>query len=127
VGCCLPGAGRRKSQNQRRESAVGITHRARHGYHRAVSATPGSLKRGAPNKEYWLYHGAIEVNDKPPWPKQDSPWDKLCEARFTSTRLIRMKTEWWFWYPLARTLPDSIRIRTPLNSIAAGNLFVSKA
>src|SRR6185503_16128010 len=30
------------------------------------------------NKEYWLYHGeAIPmVNDKPPWPKQDSPWAK---------------------------------------------------
>jgi len=35
-------------------------------------------ERGAPNKEYWLYHGEAvpKVNDKPPWPKQVSPWDK---------------------------------------------------
>jgi len=33
---------------------------------------------GAPNKEYWLYHGdAIpKVDDTPPSPKQTSPWDK---------------------------------------------------
>src|SRR5881628_1211464 len=33
---------------------------------------------GAPDKEYWLYHGETipKVNDKPPWPKQDSPWAK---------------------------------------------------
>jgi len=33
---------------------------------------------GAPNKEYWLYHGETipKVNDTPPWPKQDSPWAK---------------------------------------------------
>src|SRR5262249_20246615 len=33
---------------------------------------------GAPDKEYWLYHGeAIEkTNDKPPWPTQTSPWDR---------------------------------------------------
>jgi hypothetical protein len=44
---------------------------------------PGAYARipqegGAPDKEYWLYHGeAIEkTNDKPPWPTQTSPWDK---------------------------------------------------
>ncbi len=44
---------------------------------------PGSYARvpqggGAPDKEYWLYHGEAipKVNDKPPWPKQASPWDK---------------------------------------------------
>jgi hypothetical protein len=33
---------------------------------------------GAPDKEYWLYHGqAIPMtNSTPPWPKQSSPWDK---------------------------------------------------
>jgi len=33
---------------------------------------------GAPNKEYWLYHGEAtpKVDDTPPWPKQTSPWDK---------------------------------------------------
>ena len=33
---------------------------------------------GASDKEYWLYHGEAipKVNDQPPWPKQDSPWDK---------------------------------------------------
>jgi hypothetical protein len=33
---------------------------------------------GSPNREYWLYHGQAipKVNDTPPWPKQDSPWDK---------------------------------------------------
>ena len=31
-----------------------------------------------PNKEYWLYHGEAipKVGDKPPWPKQNSPWAK---------------------------------------------------
>jgi outer membrane protein assembly factor BamB len=35
-------------------------------------------ERGAPNKEFWLYHGEAipKTNDKPPWPKQDSPWAK---------------------------------------------------
>lgn len=29
-------------------------------------------------REFWLYHGEAiaKVNDKPPWPKQPSPWDK---------------------------------------------------
>jgi hypothetical protein len=33
---------------------------------------------GAPDKEYWLYHGQAtpKTNDTPPWPKQASPWDK---------------------------------------------------
>ncbi len=33
---------------------------------------------GAPDKEYWLYHGqAIPMtNSAAPWPKQASPWDK---------------------------------------------------
>jgi len=33
---------------------------------------------GAPNKEYWLYHGEAipKVSGTPPWPKQTSPWDK---------------------------------------------------
>src|SRR5437773_6236848 len=33
---------------------------------------------GASDKEYWLYHGAAipKINDKPPWPKQNSPWAK---------------------------------------------------
>src|SRR5439155_10636429 len=33
---------------------------------------------GAPNKEYWLYHGEaiVKMNDKPPWPKQNSPLTK---------------------------------------------------
>ncbi len=33
---------------------------------------------GAPDKEYWLYHGEaiLKANDTPPWPKQASPWDK---------------------------------------------------
>jgi outer membrane protein assembly factor BamB len=33
---------------------------------------------GAASKEYWLYHGEAipKVNDQPPWPKQNSPWDK---------------------------------------------------
>jgi hypothetical protein len=33
---------------------------------------------GAPNKEYWLYHGSAipKVNDTPPWPKRASPWDR---------------------------------------------------
>src|SRR6185436_18625659 len=33
---------------------------------------------GAPNKEYWLYHGAAipKANDQPPWPKKASPWAK---------------------------------------------------
>jgi hypothetical protein len=31
-----------------------------------------------PNKEYWLYHGEAipKAGDKPPWPKQNSPWTK---------------------------------------------------
>lgn len=47
-----------------------------------IESFPGAYARipqdGAPNKEYWLYHGETipKVNDKPPWPKQDSPWAK---------------------------------------------------
>ncbi len=44
---------------------------------------PGSYARvpqgaGAPDKEYWLYHGQAipKVNDTPPWPAKPSPWDK---------------------------------------------------
>ena len=44
---------------------------------------PGSYARlpqiaGAPDKEYWLYHGEAipRVNDTRPWPKQASPWAK---------------------------------------------------
>jgi outer membrane protein assembly factor BamB len=44
---------------------------------------PGAYARlpqgaGAPDKEFWLYHGEAipKVNDKPPWPKQPSPWAK---------------------------------------------------
>jgi hypothetical protein len=44
-----------------------------------IESFPGAYARipqdGAPNKVYWLYHGETipKVNDKPPWPKQDSP------------------------------------------------------
>ena len=33
---------------------------------------------GAPDKEYWLYHGQamLMTNSMPPWPRQASPWDK---------------------------------------------------
>src|SRR5438093_526276 len=33
---------------------------------------------GASDKEYWIYHGEAipKMNDKPPWPKRDSPWAK---------------------------------------------------
>jgi len=33
---------------------------------------------GAPQKEYWLYHGEAiaKTSDTPPWPKKASPWDK---------------------------------------------------
>jgi hypothetical protein len=48
-----------------------------------IERFPGAYVRvpqgdGAPNKEYWLYHGqAIPMtNSTPPWPKQASPWDK---------------------------------------------------
>ncbi|MBI2925661.1 MAG: hypothetical protein HYY24_08150 [Verrucomicrobia bacterium] len=44
---------------------------------------PGAIARvpqgsGAPDKEFWLYHGAAipRVNETPPWPRQASPWDK---------------------------------------------------
>ncbi len=44
---------------------------------------PGAFARipqgnGAPDKEYWLYHGAaiLMTNSAPPWPKKTSPWDK---------------------------------------------------
>ncbi len=34
--------------------------------------------RGAPDKEYWLYHGQaiLMTNSTPPWPQKPSPWDK---------------------------------------------------
>lgn len=48
-----------------------------------IEQFPGSYARvpqgnGAPDKEYWLYHGEAipKVNNKPPWPEQASPWDK---------------------------------------------------
>ncbi|MBM3333726.1 hypothetical protein FJY63_03605, partial [Candidatus Sumerlaeota bacterium] len=48
-----------------------------------IEQFPGARVRvpqggGAPNKEYWLYHGEAipRVNNKPPWPQQTSPWDK---------------------------------------------------
>ena len=33
---------------------------------------------GVSDKEYWLYHGQAipKVNDTPPWPRLESPWDK---------------------------------------------------
>ncbi len=44
---------------------------------------PGAYARipqggGAPDKEYWLYHGQAlpKLNDTPPWPGNASPWDK---------------------------------------------------
>lgn len=44
---------------------------------------PGAYARipqggGAPDKEYWLYHGQAlpKLNDTPPWPGKTSPWDK---------------------------------------------------
>jgi hypothetical protein len=47
-----------------------------------IESFPGAYARvpqdGATNTEYWLYHGEAipKVNDKPPWPKQDSPLAK---------------------------------------------------
>lgn len=48
-----------------------------------IESFPGAYARvpqegGAPNKEYWLYRGEAipKTNDKPPWPKRDSPWSK---------------------------------------------------
>jgi len=48
-----------------------------------IESFPGAVARvpqggGAPDKEYWLYHGEAisKVNDQPPWPKRASPWDK---------------------------------------------------
>jgi len=47
-----------------------------------IESFPGAYVRvpqeGGSNKEYWLYHGETvpKANDKPPWPKQDSPWAK---------------------------------------------------
>jgi hypothetical protein len=44
---------------------------------------PGAYARlpqasGAPDQEYWLYHGAAipKTGDAPPWPRRDSPWKK---------------------------------------------------
>lgn len=35
-------------------------------------------ENGAPDKEYWLYHGQamLMTNSAPPWSRQASPWDK---------------------------------------------------
>jgi hypothetical protein len=48
-----------------------------------IESFPGAYARvpqdgGAPNREYWLYHGQAipKTNDTPPWPRQSSPWDK---------------------------------------------------
>lgn len=48
-----------------------------------VERFPGALARvpqggGAPDKEYWLYHGEAipRTSGTPPWPKKASPWDK---------------------------------------------------
>ncbi len=47
-----------------------------------IESFPGAYVRvpqdgGAPNKEYWLYHGQAipKTDDTPPWPRQASPWD----------------------------------------------------
>lgn len=47
-----------------------------------IERFPGAIVRvpqesGAPNKEYWLYHGQAiaRTSDTPPWTKKDSPWD----------------------------------------------------
>ena len=41
---------------------------------------------GAPNKEYWLYHGQAiaKTSDTPPWPPKASPWDKGLEIEAAS-------------------------------------------
>lgn len=37
---------------------------------------------GAPNKEYWLYHGeALAKTGTPPWPPKASPWDKGSQSK----------------------------------------------
>jgi hypothetical protein len=48
-----------------------------------IEQFPGAYARvpqegGAPNKEFWLYHGEAipKANDTPPWPKQNPPWAK---------------------------------------------------
>jgi hypothetical protein len=48
-----------------------------------IERFPGAVARvpqdgGAPDKEYWLYHGQAipRTSGTPPWPKQASPWDK---------------------------------------------------
>jgi len=48
-----------------------------------IERFPGALARvpqgeGAPDKEYWLYHGEAipRTSGTPPWPKKASPWDK---------------------------------------------------
>jgi hypothetical protein len=46
---------------------------------RAIVPREGS----APQKEYWLYHGEAipKVNDTPPWPAKESPWDKGSKSK----------------------------------------------
>jgi hypothetical protein len=48
-----------------------------------IEAFPGAYARlpqagGAPDREYWLHHGAAmaKVDDTPPWPRRASPWSK---------------------------------------------------
>jgi len=48
-----------------------------------IEQFPGAYARvpqggGAPDKEFWLYHGEAipKVSGKPPWPAKPSPWDK---------------------------------------------------
>ena len=48
-----------------------------------IEQLPGAFARipqgnGAPDKEYWLYHGEaiLMTNSTPPWPGKASPWDK---------------------------------------------------
>jgi len=38
---------------------------------------------GAPNKEYWLYHGQAipKTGGTPPWPPKESPWDKGAKSK----------------------------------------------
>src|SRR5438093_348249 len=35
-------------------------------------------QESGPDKDFWLYHGEAipKTNNRPPWPKKDSPWTK---------------------------------------------------
>lgn len=53
-----------------------------------VESFPGAWaivpqEAGATRKEYWLYHGEAipKVNDTPPWPAKESPWDKGLKSK----------------------------------------------